>query len=268
MIQHWPYAGRSLRRSISEHAALFPHPGISRLWRARNLSCTGPLRRMLQPMQEPAETSPALSAASFASLLASLAAPASEPEQEPMPELRLASNGDESFAGDIATLSYEQALRTHARYCSADAGELPPARGSDSAQRRHSGAGLSSKAASASPATLTRQAPVAPKAAKRRSTVPRESRKSASITIRLSEAEGAQLRARAAEAGLTVSAYLRSCAFEVEALRTQVKQALVELRSTAPTEEQSSPQRAFSPLPTWRARLFPRWAGSQRPAHA
>ena len=233
---------------------------------AREIShARGPPRRMLQPMQEPAESSPSLSAASFASLLASLAAPAPEPVRDPEPAP--APNCD-AFAEDICTLSYEQALRAHARYRPADVAELPRPRAAGSAQRRRSVATSPRNAASASPAAHTRQAPVAPKAAKRCSAVPRESRKSASITIRLSEAEGAQLRARAAEAGLTVSAYLRSCAFEVEALRTQVKQALIEFRSTASTEEQSSPQRAFSPLPTWRARLFPRWAGAQRPAHA
>lgn len=203
-------------------------------------------------MQEPAEASPSLSAASFAALLASLAAPAPEPEPAP------ASN-DDAFAEDISTLSYEQALRAHARYRPADAGVPPRPRAAGPAQRRRR---------EVSQALPARQVRVAPSTAKSRPTVPRESRKSASITIRLSQAEGAQLRARAAEAGLTVSAYLRSCTFEVEALRTQVKQALTEFRSAASTEEQSSPQRAFSPLPTWRARLFPRWAGSQRPAHA
>jgi predicted DNA binding CopG/RHH family protein len=52
----------------------------------------------------------------------------------------------------------------------------------------------------------------------------------ASVTIRLSAAECAQLKQRAAEAGLTLSAYVRSCTFEAEALRAQVKQALGELR--------------------------------------
>jgi predicted DNA binding CopG/RHH family protein len=61
-------------------------------------------------------------------------------------------------------------------------------------------------------------------------------RKSASIHIRLSAAENAQLRQRAAEAGLTVSAYLRSCVLEAEMLRAQVKQALAQLRA-APAPE-------------------------------
>ena len=59
---------------------------------------------------------------------------------------------------------------------------------------------------------------------------PAEERKNASVTVRLTHAENEQLRQRAAEADLTVSAYLRSCAFEVESLRSQVKQTLAELR--------------------------------------
>jgi hypothetical protein len=55
--------------------------------------------------------------------------------------------------------------------------------------------------------------------------------KSASITIRLSRAECAQLRQRAAEAGLTISAYLRSCAVEAESLRAQVMDTLAQMRA-------------------------------------
>jgi predicted DNA binding CopG/RHH family protein len=76
--------------------------------------------------------------------------------------------------------------------------------------------------------------------------------KSASITIRMSEAECAQLRKRAAEAGLTISAYLRSCTFEAEALRAQVKQALAELRASAPEERRAAthaPRRWWRPWP-------------------
>ena len=40
--------------------------------------------------------------------------------------------------------------------------------------------------------------------------------RTASVTIRLSTAECARLHQRAAEAGLTVSAYLRSCMLEAE----------------------------------------------------
>ena len=55
--------------------------------------------------------------------------------------------------------------------------------------------------------------------------------KCASITIRLSEAECAQLRQRAAEAGLTISAYLRSCTFEAESLRALVRDTMAQLRT-------------------------------------
>jgi hypothetical protein len=61
--------------------------------------------------------------------------------------------------------------------------------------------------------------------------------KCTSVTIRLSQAECAQLRTRAAEAGLTVSAYLRSCTFEAESLRAMVKDTLARLRTGAPAEE-------------------------------
>jgi hypothetical protein len=62
---------------------------------------------------------------------------------------------------------------------------------------------------------------------------PESNLKSASVTLRMSAAECKQLRRRAAEAGMTVSAYLRSCTFEAETLRAQVKEALAELRAAS-----------------------------------
>lgn len=53
------------------------------------------------------------------------------------------------------------------------------------------------------------------------------------ISIRLTESEIAQLRDRADESGISVSAYMRSCVLEAENLRSQVKQALAEMRSLA-----------------------------------
>lgn len=46
------------------------------------------------------------------------------------------------------------------------------------------------------------------------------------ISVRLSPAERALIRTRAAEAGISASAYIRQCALEVEQLRAQVRQAI------------------------------------------
>lgn len=96
--------------------------------------------------------------------------------------------------------------------------------------------------------------------------------KRASITIRLSKAECDQLHRRATDAGLTVSAYLRSCTFEAEALRTQVKDVLAELRNA--TEKQPMPTLvrgsavrrtgAFRSFFGWMLRLVPHWQTGQR----
>src|SRR5450631_59928 len=70
------------------------------------------LHGMLQPMQETSATLPSPNPPSFAGLLASLTAPTP----------RTAWNNDD-LAEDVATLSYEHALRAHARYKSTDAGD-------------------------------------------------------------------------------------------------------------------------------------------------
>jgi hypothetical protein len=147
-------------------------------------------------MQQAAAES-SVSPSSFASFLASLAAP----PQSAGPEWN-----DALLSDDVATLSHEQPLRTHGQD-RPPASDREPAPGSESAQSRPD------RSVSASPD---------------------RSVKRASITIRLTEPEAAQLRRRAAEADLTVSAYLRSCVLEVESLRTQVKQTLAQLRESAP----------------------------------
>ena len=93
--------------------------------------------------------------------------------------------------------------------------------------------------------------------------------KSASITIRMSKVECAQLHRRAADAGLTVSAYLRSCTFEAESLRAMVKDTMAELRMA------KAKAKPAEPLPTrrswlrgWLARLFSPWHGTPRVARA
>ena len=162
---------------------------------------TGPgssqdFNRVREP--SPAGGGPSLGDASFAGLLATLAAP--QRQDTPF--------NDDDLAEDVATISYERALRHHTR-------------SNPATSRACSEAG--SPAVSASATNAGGNSTPLPK-----------SLKTASITIRFSEPECTQLRRRAAEAGFTVSAYLRSCTLEVEALRAQVKQALAELRNSVP----------------------------------
>ncbi len=121
-----------------------------------------------------------------------------------------------ALADDVATISYERALQTHTRMKPSTL----PASASTNARRAKD---------SAPRATI--------------------------VTLRLSHAESAQLLERAAEAGLTVSAYLRSCVFEVEALRTQVREALSQFRSAALQDPKVTSAPEQTPSPTWRNRL-------------
>jgi mobilization protein NikA len=134
---------------------------------------------------------------SFAGALAAFAA-----EAPGAGDKSAASNGD-GLADDVATLSYENALRARSRFKAAD-----------------------SSAAESGSSDATEHGAV----------VPDREHKSASITIRLSHAECVQLKKRAAAANLTVSAYMRSCILEAETLRAQVKEALAELRAATPDE--------------------------------
>ena len=136
---------------------------------------------------------------SFAGFLAAL----TQPE-------RSAEWNDDLLREDVASLSYERALRTHARYHADD----PVDDREESAQ--------------AAPADVLASQPAAVLSVP---SAPEKSLKEASITIRLSREEDAQLRKRAAEAGLTVSAYIRSCTFEAESLRALVKDTLTQLRT-------------------------------------
>jgi hypothetical protein len=207
-------------------------------------------------MQQTAQ--PAPSPSTFAGFLAAL----TEPEKKP--ELSWA---DDALEDDVATLSYEHALRAHARYRSSDATDLSLAQSVDPGM---SHARVPFPAASAT----TPQAPPASRAeagtdADHGFSAPQDRNlKCASITIRLSPAECAQLRQRAAEAGLTVSAYLRSCTFEAESLRALVKDTMAQLRSATSTVEQPAlpPSR-----PSWFQQLvqfLAPWHGSQRIASA
>lgn len=186
-------------------------------------------------------------AASFAGLLAALTAPKPQAARPDQP-LAGAWGAEDSAAGkpgnkdldgledDVATLSYESALHAHARYRPLQAAAPAPsfARSSGFTPQTVAPAapaafkpGSAAEAGARDAAELDRLNP----GGRVPATGLEQSRKRASVTIRMSEAECAQLQQRAAEAGLTVSAYLRSCAFEVDSLRAQVKATLAELRT-------------------------------------
>ena len=224
---------------------------------------------MLPSMQQPAATQPSPTSSSFAGLLAALATQASAASAGHGDADHVPTWNDDDLADDVATLSYERALRAHARYKSPDPVYRKPAAMSESTAMPEPGPeprpasshpAPRSHASSAAPALSPRSAPPSPAdtvSAIPHSPAPAPDRKlkCASITIRLSQAECAQLRERAAEAGLTVSAYLRSCTFEVESLRAQVKEALAQFRS-APTS--GKPAAPASARPTWLRRLLSR----------
>lgn len=223
---------------------------------------------MLHAMQQPSEQSgessssePSPTFSSFAGLLATLASPAHDTANfsaKPSSPLRKSTSAwsDDDLADDVATLSYESALKAHARYRYADQSltQLPDP--------------VPFCFEEVSPAT-SRPAPrVAAYPAPRSvaSSEPASNRlppahferdvKDSSITIRMSKAECAQLHRRAAEAGLTVSSYLRSCTFEAESLRAMVKDTLAQLRSAQTQAKPAPPPRRsrFGKL----ARLFAR----------
>ncbi len=172
---------------------------------------------MLHAMQQPDRSLPSPISSSFAGLLATLTAPPSASADAAPPW----SDGD--LGEDVATLSYEQALRTHARYRPADAGDWAAQADGEKAARV--------------PARDERF--VAKESSGLQERSDGDLRK-ASVTVRLSQAELDRLRLRAGEAGLTISAFLRSCTFEAEALRAQVKNAVAELREKQGTREQGS----------------------------
>jgi predicted DNA binding CopG/RHH family protein len=170
------------------------------------------------------------------------------------PEKKFSSSGGfDGLEDDVAMLSYENALRGLERVAAkaaeiadnspAEAGQIPSWESSGKTKEKDS------------------FDPVRPEPAPTASEV---ERKSASVTVRMSQAESEILRQRAAEAGITVSAYLRSCAFEVETLRAQVKETVAQLRaaSSSPAAKAESP-RTEMPTPdhpakhSWWSRFTP-----------
>jgi len=186
---------------------------------------SGPVRRgfvafefaahILFGMPDPTKETPQKSTGSFANFLASFAG-------------RLQSDlwDDSALMDDVATLSYEQALRTTRR------SGTPEIR-DDSAFKYEDHASAKSL--------------VNPSASASRS----KKQRGASITIRVTAEEQAQLQQRAREAELSVSAYLRSCIFEAESLRSQVKEALAKMQSPQADAVDPPESRLKRFLPVW-----------------
>jgi hypothetical protein len=197
---------------------------------------------MLHAMQQPTASSPSPTSPSFAGLLAALAAPAQttgdfsgKPSSS---EKRTASTwNDDDLADDVATLSYESALKAHARYRPTDQSLTQLL---DPVPFCFEEASSALPAAIPQPA-LRRAANPEPEPSRLHAAPVERNLKDASITIRMSKEECAQLHRRAAEAGLTVSAYLRSCTFEAESLRTMVKDTMAQLRSVQTQAKPANP---------------------------
>jgi len=197
------------------------------------------LAGMLRIMQQLDPSAPLTS--SFSGMLSAFIAPVQ----------KRTGKWDDPLDEEGETLSYERALRTHARY--------KPSAPDDSFFTMPSASEPTDQAAKTAPSLEPRAEDsstpeIHPSGA---SPEPERTLKCASITIRLSQAECVQLRARAAEAGLTVSAYMRSCTFEAESLRALVKDALTQLHANSSIEvptESPPGQRGF---PKWFGRMWP-----------
>lgn len=140
------------------------------------------------------------------------------------------------LADDVATISYEQALR------SCRAGRAP-----ETATEKLQDETLTAVVSAASNYRAGSE----------------KQRKGASITLRLTASEQAQLHQRAASAKLSVSAYIRSCIFEVESLRIQVKEALAQMQSTS--RQTTSPNSGEKSSHSWRSRFLPAWSRRRIP---
>ena len=69
------------------------------------------------------------------------------------------------------------------------------------------------------------------------------------MTLRVAASEQALIKARAAEAGLSVSAYLRQCALEVEKLRAQVHHTLALIEQKSEQRSELIPARSLTAGP-------------------
>ena len=240
---------------------------------------------MLHAMQQPTQSTPSPTSSSFAGMLAALATPAQIPEspENGAPSTRwrpTPSWNEDDLADDVATLSYESALKAHARYHPSQVSNQPILQPADSVPFSAGAEPFSYEDASAAVSQSAASSIASPQPEATPEQLPGFLRtapyvrnlKDSSITIRMSKAECAQLHRRAAEAGMTVSAYLRSCTFEAESLRKMVKDTLAQVRSVtaqAKPAPSAPPLRArFRKLAAWLARFISPWNSSQRIARA
>lgn len=237
------------------------------------------------------ETAPSPTSSSFARMLTALATPAQAPEspENGAPSTRwrpTPSWNEDDLADDVATLSYESALKAHARYRPSQVSDqslLQPANADPFSADAELFSYEEASAVASQPAAPSIASPGAIAGSQPAATPEQlpgflrtapyvRNLKDSSITIRMSKAECAQLHRRAAEAGMTVSAYLRSCTFEAESLRKMVKDTLAQLRSVTAHAKPAPPAPAlrarFRKLAVWLARLFTPWNSSQRIARA
>jgi len=221
-----------------------------------SLPFPGADRAILQNMPQAATTAPSPGSPTFAGLLAALAAPSPAPAERPN------AWGEDGLADDVATLSYERALRAHARYRPPEPGFPVVAKTVDQESARICAALPDEKPEATQEEPAQNAVPASAFAGRQSPTsvfsAPDRNLKNASVTIRMSKAECAQLHRRAAEAGLTVSAYLRSCTFEAESLRAMVKETLAQLRTMHP---EAKPSAASPPSRRgWREWLTQHWS--------
>jgi hypothetical protein len=179
---------------------------------------------MLLSMQQPTPEPLSRFSPSFAGSLAEIVSP--EKKFPPARDL-------DGLADDVAVFSYEQALRIQSRSHPVRPAIAPKA---DAAPGDASGRCILTPRTE----TIPSFGKCAPSPAA--SAFQAAGRRHSSVTIRLSAQESEQLHLRAVEAGLTVSAYLRSCALEVENLRTEVKATLAQLRSQSVSSQPVSPE--------------------------
>lgn len=194
---------------------------------------------------------------------AGMLAKASMPERSARSWL---AGDDFAINEEIVPLSYEQALKKHARRSSVSqtseridrvasllAETLAEKREQTAAEARKSAANLPAEYGSVSEIewpilevqeyqeAKSTPAPVAA------SLIRPSETKAVSITLRMSREEANQVHKRAADAGLTTSAYIRSCVCEAEVLRAQVKSALQEMRQASAQKVISVPTNSNRP---------------------